>query len=167
MNDADTAPESFFASLVGCAPETALRLCEAQMDAWRRESGDVLRRRDALPRNDKKGAGDLLAEAQRIQSKMRRLRPALIAYKSEAARLEQHHLWHDAVKAVAGLDAHAACIAWMKAEKRKRAELLSRKGSLVGAADEDRRASPEGQEPGAACGMRPTTPTTEDTDALP
>lgn len=89
----------FFASLAGCAPETAAQLCHDKLMSLRMLHGELAGRRARLPRSDKKSAGRLLAEMKSIESFLRRLRNVRGVYRADADRKETNHLWSDAVRA--------------------------------------------------------------------
>lgn len=116
---------SFFSTLSGCAPETALLRCQTQAEVWRFERAALVERRAALPRSDKQGAHELMVEINRIDAALKRVRLVAAHYRGEAERKESHYLWVDAVKAVAGQDTYAACVEWIKAEKKRRASNAS------------------------------------------
>lgn len=115
----NTKPEDFFQTLVGCAPETAATLCDAQMRRWVEEREELNRQRSSLPRNDKKGAGELLQQMQRLEVYIRRVRRMRGVYRNDADRKETNALWSDAVRAVCGSERLAAVRAWIRAERER------------------------------------------------
>lgn len=110
----------FQSTLAGMEPEEALAACEVQREEWRRQIAILGIERDNLPRHDKQGAHEKMAEIHRITSKVKSLRPIIQNYRADADRQLNHSLWTLAVRELFGDDAPRRCYDWMKAERKRR-----------------------------------------------
>lgn len=75
--------------------------------------------RNALPRSDKRRAGELLILINQYQAEVRKIRPQLVHLRHEAERKSRHTLWFRAVSELFGEDAPEKCIQWMREERRR------------------------------------------------
>lgn len=115
--------ERFFVSLDGLEPDEAIARCKVRADEWR---GDIAHLQEKLlqtPRGDKQGAHAIKQSILRTQSKLQRMKPVVANYRATLEKRETHCLWGDGVRAVCGDEKLREVYDWMKAEKKRRAQI--------------------------------------------
>ena len=76
--------------------------------------------RDNLPRSDKQGAHNMMAEINRMSTERRKLKPSIARMREVEEKRENHSLWVSCIKELYGEEDLALCFEWMKQEKKRR-----------------------------------------------
>ena len=105
------------------AEQPTINELEAELGYLNDRIEALARERNALPRSDKRRAGELLILINQHQAEVRKLRPQLLHLRHEADRKSRHTLWFRAVSELFGEDAPGKCIQWMKEERRRLKEV--------------------------------------------
>ena len=115
--------EGFFSSLVGLEADEALARCKVRADEWRDDIAHLREKLGQTPRADKQGAHAIKQAILRTESKLQRLKPVVASYRAMLEKRETHCLWGDGVRAVCGDEKLRDVYDWMKAEKKRRAQV--------------------------------------------
>lgn len=102
-----------------CNPKCRLRKLPTDRELAAAYTNAQSQERNALPRSDKRRAGELLILINQHQAEARKIRPQLVHLRHEAERKSRHTLWFRAVSELFGKDAPERCIQWMREERRR------------------------------------------------